>query len=104
MDVPHAGEERGHDVARVRSREHRAVALRGGGERLELAVELPGHGVERRPELLELVPAADGDATAEIALGDPLRALLQLVERQEAPPDLAHAEQEHRGAGYEHDQ
>ena len=99
VDVAHPGQQRGDDVARVGRREHRAIDLGRGRESLELPVELARHRVEGGAQLLELVPASDRDPTAEIAMRDPLGAFLKLVQREQAAPDLAHAEQENRGPG-----
>ncbi len=102
VDVGEAREQRRDDLAGAGGREHRAVDLGRRRQRLELPVELARHSVERRAHLLELVPATDRDAAAEIPPGDAPGALLQLPERGQAPPDAIHAQDQHDGRGCQH--
>ena len=44
--VPDAGQNGVHDGGGVGGREHRAVDLGGGGQGVELAAQLGGHGIE----------------------------------------------------------
>ena len=102
--IADARQNRVHDGGGVRGRQHRPIDLGGSRKGVELAAELGGHGVERGGQLLELIPAGHGDPAGKVALGNPAGALLQLLERQDAPADLAHAEQQYHQAGQPHDQ
>ncbi|HEX6668619.1 MAG TPA: hypothetical protein VF061_03615 [Gemmatimonadales bacterium] len=104
VDVAKAREERGDDVSDTGGREHRPIDLGGGRERLELAVELGGHGIEGGTQVLELVPATDLDPAAEVPARDPPGAFSQLGERYEAAPDPADAQHHDECHGGEHDE
>ena len=68
-----------HDPVFRKRREDRTIDLAAGREHHELPLELSGHRVERRGEVLELVAASDRDRVREVTFGDPQRAFTQLT-------------------------